>query len=111
MKKLPYDDSSPRDILRYAKNLIGLRFVDVLSNNIEDSNGSFFEEEVVSYNNPRKKGSLGNLLEEHYFFYKPNSSPEPDFYKAGVELKTTPYEKTKKGIRAGVSISMNPREV
>lgn len=33
MKKLPYDDSSPEDILKYAQKLIGLRFVDVLSNN------------------------------------------------------------------------------
>lgn len=44
---------------------------------------------------------MGNLLEEHYFFYKPNSSPEPDFDKAGVELKATPYEFTKKGTKAG----------
>jgi len=110
MKDLPYDDSSPKDILKYAQKLVGSRFIDVLSNNTKKSNEYYFEEEVEGYNNPRKKGSLGNLLEEHYFFYKPNSSPEPDFYKAGVELKTTPYEETKRGIRAGerLVISMIP---
>lgn len=110
MNKLPYDETKSKEILKYAQKLIGLRFIDVLSNNIEISTGIFLEEEIASYNNQRKKGSLGNLLEEHYFFYKPNSSPEPDFYKAGVELKTTPYEKTKKGLRAGerLVISMIP---
>lgn len=110
MNNLPYNHTKPSEILKYAQKLIGLRFVDVLIKNTKNSKNYIFEEEIENYNNPRKKGSLGNLLEEHYFFYKPNSSPEPDFEKAGVELKTTPYEKTKKGLKAGerLVISMIP---
>lgn len=110
MNNLLYDDTNPIKILEYAQKLIGLRFLDILEQNIKNSKQYNFNEEIEVYNNPRKKGSLGNLLEEHYFFYKPNNSPEPDFEKAGVELKTTPYEKTKKGLRAGerLVISMIP---
>lgn len=100
-KNLPYDDTSPKEILKYAQNLIGMTFSDVLKKNSLKENYFSFEEEVIAYNNPRGKGTLGNLLEKHYFMYEPNSNPEPDFEKAGVELKTTPYEKTKNGIRAG----------
>ena len=49
------------------------------------------------YGNVNRKGGLGNLLEREYFGYEPNSSPEPDFPKAGVELKVTPYERKKSG--------------
>jgi DNA mismatch repair protein MutH len=40
---------------------------------------------------------MGHLIEEHHFEYKINSDQEPDFPKAGVELKVTPYEIGKKG--------------
>lgn len=117
---LPYDKENPVDIERYAKNLIGKSFYDVLVdfftkklfneymvgevpseyNSIsEDSN--LFKEKVEYYNNPRGKGSLGNLIEEYYFFYKPNSDSKSDFAEANTELKVTPYELTKKGMRAG----------
>ena len=46
------------------------------------------------------KGAVGTLLEESWFGIKPNNKNEPDFPEAGVELKATPYEYTKKGIRA-----------
>ncbi len=44
------------------------------------------------YGNAKRKGGLGNLIEEHFFHYKANSSSEPDFPEAGLELKVTPYE-------------------
>lgn len=97
-KKLAYDDTSLKDIFRYSQELIGKNFVDVLSRVFEDDE---LKKKIEYYNNPKCKGSLGNLLEEHYFFYKPNSSPEPDFEKAGVELKATPYETTSTGTKAG----------
>ena len=97
-KILPYDDSNPKDIFRYSQELLGLTFEDVLSKVFE---GDELKNKIEYYNNPKGKGTLGNLLEEHYFLYKPNSSPEPDFEKAGVELKATPYEKNRKGIKAG----------
>lgn len=46
------------------------------------------------------KGAIGTVLEESWFGYMPNGDSEPDFPEAGVELKATPYIKTKKGIRA-----------
>lgn len=46
------------------------------------------------------KGAIGTVLEESWFGYTPNSEAEPDFPEAGVELKATPYLRTKNGIRA-----------
>lgn len=39
---------------------------------------------------------MGHLIEKYYFEYELNSDQEPDFPKAGVELKVTPYEIGKK---------------
>lgn len=98
-KHLPYDTTSPDDIERYAKKLIGKTFYDVLEDNFQ---GEELAEKVKYYDNPRSKGGLGNLLEEFYFYYQPNSDSEPDFAEAGTELKVTPYEITKtKKVRAG----------
>lgn len=109
MFKLPYDDTSIQDIFRYSNELIGLRFLDVLNNSLEDN---IVSDDISTYNNARRKGSLGNLLEEHYFFYKLNSDSIPDFDKVGMELKVTPYEKTKTGIRAGerLVVTMIPND-
>ena len=43
------------------------------------------------------KGGFGQLVEKFYFGYEPNSSPEPDFPEAGVELKTTPLKRDIQG--------------
>lgn len=43
------------------------------------------------------KGGLGQLVEECYYGYQVNSSPEPDFREAGIELKTTPLKRTATG--------------
>lgn len=96
-KELPYDNTNPLDIESYAKKLIGHNFLEVLKNNLELSHDDF-----ASYSNSLRKGGLGNLLEEQYFFYDANNDSEPDFVEAGVELKVTPYEKKKNGeLRAG----------
>ena len=95
---LPYDDNSIQDIFRYSNNLIEKTFADVLS---ELFNCEELKEKINYYNNPKAKGGLGNLLEEHYFFYKPNSESAPDFGKVGMELKVTPYETNSKGLKAG----------
>lgn len=92
---LPYDDSDPRDIERYAKGLIGKTFKDVLyeSQFLEDA----ITDSKIDYSNPNQKGRLGNLLEEKYFCYKANSDQEPDFPKCGVELKVTCFDVLKNG--------------
>lgn len=46
------------------------------------------------------KGAVGTVVEESWFGYTPNSEAEPDFPEAKVELKATPYIRTKSGIRA-----------
>ena len=78
LNKLPYDDTDPMSIEQYAKALQNKTFRQVLKG--------------VSIKKKGNKGSLGQLLEKHYFGYEPNSNPGPDFEKAGVELKTTPYK-------------------
>lgn len=89
---LPYDEENPYSILEYAKKLMGKTFEEVLASDIrKDVNG------VNEYESKERKGGLGNLLEEKYFGYKANSDQEPDFPKAGVELKATCYEKKKNG--------------
>lgn len=90
MSKLPYIKSSKESILQYALGLKEKTFKDVLLNdpNITDEDKAMLFE---YYNNPRSKGSLGQLLEKHFFFYDINSNSEADFNEAGVELKVTPY--------------------
>ncbi len=95
-----YDKRNPRSIEAYATRLIGKTFYDI----IEDTkkNEMVMADRVKFYGNVARKGGLGNLLEELYFGYKINSDQEADFKEAGVELKVTPYEYTKKGeLRAG----------
>ena len=91
---LPYDNLSKTSIENYAKKLRGKSFRNILQDYKEiNKNVSNIDlNELYKYfNNPRSKGSLGNLLEEFYFLYAPNSNPEADFNEAGVELKVTPY--------------------
>ena len=95
MSSLPYDKSSPTSIEQYAKLLVGHTFQDVLNGVVGKCQPS--QEKAVEYNNPSRKGGLGNLLEEVYFEYKANSDSRPDFEEAGVELKATPYEYNKNG--------------
>lgn len=96
-----YDKTDPESIFNYSKGLIGKTFEEILLDYYGEKT-VVYDEVREQFNNPYRKGSLGNLVEEYYFGYIPNSSPEPDFQEAGVELKVTPYEKTKTGkIRAG----------
>ena len=96
-ENLGYDPASPDSIEEYAKKLENNTFIEVIkARGIEEQTA------VQAYANKLRKGGLGNLLEEVYFGYKANSNQEADFPEAGVELKTTPYEVTKKGeLRAG----------
>lgn len=96
-----YNPANPLSIEKYSKELIGKTFEEVLLDYYAEDRETF---QVVreQFNNPYRKGSLGNLIEEYFFGYMPNNSPEPDFPEAGVELKVTPYQRTKTGlIRAG----------
>jgi DNA mismatch repair protein MutH len=78
MKELPYNKYDPYSIETYARRLLNSSLRKVLA----DTKAL---EAII-----KGKGSLGQLIEEHYFFYKPNNIAGPDFPEAGVELKTTP---------------------
>lgn len=82
-----YDERDPISIEKYAKGLIGKTFKDVE----EESLGSRVSQSNNNFGNEKRKGALGNLIEEHYFGIKANSDQEPDFKEAGVELKVTPF--------------------
>lgn len=96
MDNLPYIKSSKESIENYALNLREKTFKNVLLNdpNITNEDRSLLFE---YYNNPRSKGSLGQLIEKHFFLYDINSKSEADFNEAGVELKVTPYTKKANG--------------
>lgn len=82
--ELPYDPSDKSSIISYAKKLEG----STLAEHVD----------ITSIDDPQKrKGSFGNAVEQHYFMYRLNSDSAPDFDEVGLELKTTPMKKDKKG--------------
>ena len=94
MYKLPYDETNPNSIEDYSQKLIGKTFSQV----IKEYNNSFEETDESDanygddYENKLRKGGLGQLIEECFFHYKCNNDSNPDFDKAGVELKVSPYK-------------------
>lgn len=90
-----YDANDSKSIYSYAKNMIGKTF----HNLIEEDEFIVKEANFDKYNyeNKRRKGGLGELVEEVYFKYEPNNESEPDFKEAGLELKVTPYKINKNG--------------
>lgn len=89
----PYDETNPLSIEEYSQNLIGKTFAQIIA---EDSNTEIIKENISTYaeshENKHRKGGLGELIEERYFHYKCNNESKPDFDKAGVELKVSPYK-------------------
>lgn len=89
-----YDETNAKSIEAYAKKMINKTFRNILDmdseNHIEDSS-------YAKYSNKNAKGELGKLIEKHYFHYKPNNDPRPDFPEAGCELKVTPCKKNTDG--------------
>jgi len=81
--KLPYNPKDKKSIIDYAKLLKGKTLREVC------------DIELIK-NNRTGKGHFGQILEEFYFFYKPNSDSEPDFPIAKLELKSSPLKKLKK---------------
>ncbi len=84
---LPYDPADPQSLYRYAQRL--------LKKSLRQVSGDDVEQVAAAM---RGKGDFGQLVEKLYFSYDPNSNAEPDFPLAGVELKTTPLKKTRKGM-------------
>ncbi len=94
---LEYDASNPQSIEAYAKRLIGKTFTDVCNEDIVNDVIIINDDYEESHKDRKRKGGLGDLIEERFFHYKCNSDSRPDFPDAGVELKVTPYKKNKDG--------------
>ena len=96
---LEYDETDPRSIEAYGQRLIGKTFAEVCDE--DDIAKAGVVRETVNYEarheNKKRKGGLGELIEERFFHYQSNNDARPDFDKAGVELKVTPYRKNQNG--------------
>lgn len=95
-----YDETNPISIEKYAQKLVGKTFLDVC--NEDDMKKSQVISDISNYEfkheNKKRKGGLGEIIEERFFHYKCNNDSRPDFEKAGVELKVTPYKMNKNGL-------------
>ncbi|MDO4179026.1 MAG: Sau3AI family type II restriction endonuclease [Phascolarctobacterium sp.] len=99
---LGYDKTNPLSIEMYAQKLIGKTFRQIIEDDEKNENGFRTRSDNPNYanehENKRRKGGLGEIIEERFFHYEANSDSRPDFYEAGVELKVTPYKKNSKGL-------------
>jgi DNA mismatch repair protein MutH len=82
--KLAYNPKDKKSVLDYAKQLKGKTLREVCNSDILKHKYS-------------GKGNFGQVLEKFYFGYEPNSKAEPDFFEAGMELKSTPLKRLKNG--------------
>ena len=80
--KLPYNQNDKNSIIEYAKKL-------------KDKSLRQVCDADLIRNDRKGKGHFGQILEEFYFHYKPNSDAEPDFSIAKLELKTSPLKRLK----------------
>lgn len=83
MREFPYDIHSKASIITYAKELIHQTL-------------RLKCKEVLEPEKIKNKGNFGQILEQYYFLYKPNSNSEADFKEVGLELKASPIKKLKK---------------
>jgi DNA mismatch repair protein MutH len=88
-----YNPTDQNSIEDYAKQLLNKSLVDLVP--------------TVSKEVRKGKGGFGQKVEKFYFGYEPNSSSEPDFPDAGVELKTAPLKKTVNGLKSKERIVLN----
>ena len=94
---LEYDPHNPLSIERYAKLLIGKTFADVCNEDTVNAVITINDGYEEAHSDRKRKGGLGDLIEERYFHYECNCDSRPDFPDAGVELKVTPYRENKDG--------------
>jgi DNA mismatch repair protein MutH len=80
--KLPYNPEEKKSIIEFAKLL-------------KDKSLRQVCDETAIKNDRKGKGHFGQILEEFYFQYKPNSDTEPDFPIAKLELKSSPLKQLK----------------
>lgn len=93
-----------QEIQILAKSTIGKSFSEIektFSKNKEynlEETTSYVMEDTVPYGNKKKKENkayFGHTFETNVYDYDINSISAPDFEKAGIELKVTPYKRNK----------------
>lgn len=96
--KWEYDETDPLSIEQYGQKMIGKTFLQIC---LEDEGDIQYIQEESNYakvhENKKRKGGLGEIIEECFFHYECNNDSRPDFPEAGVELKVTPYKKNLNG--------------
>ncbi|MCZ2259143.1 Sau3AI family type II restriction endonuclease [Sporosarcina sp. G11-34] len=105
-----YDETNKESIFQYAQKLKGQTFNEVCDQDKvflqPDQDPLIYKEE---YKNKKRKGGLGEIIEERYFHYKIDNEARADFPKAELELKVTPYKINKNktlSAKERLSISM-----
>lgn len=99
MGGIEYDETDPLSIERYAQYLIGKTFSQICDE--DEKSDSSIVKGLATYDqehaDKKRKGGLGEIVEERFFHYACNNDSRPDFDKAGVELKVTPYKQNRNG--------------
>ncbi|HIP12856.1 MAG TPA: hypothetical protein EYG73_09090 [Arcobacter sp.] len=90
-----YDNSNIISIVNYANKLVGKTINNIIVSSPYDNTFK-----------TKDKGSIGKIIEKHWFNIEPNSSPLPDFDKVSVELKIIPLiqQKTKIAVKERTKI-------
>lgn len=83
----PYNKNEKTSIFEYASQLKDKSLREVLGDKFDETKA-----------HRAGKGGFGNMVEEFYFHYAPNSDAQADFPEAGIELKTTPLKVSKNGL-------------
>jgi DNA mismatch repair protein MutH len=89
---MKFDETNPVEIEKYGKRLINGSLSSV------EGIKKIPENELMKSISGRTRGSFGNIIETHYYGINPGNESRPDFYEAGVELKTTPIYRLKNGM-------------
>lgn len=100
-KENKYDKTDKYSIEKYGQKMVGNTFHGLTM--IDNDNPVVADigiEYETSHENAKRKGGLGEFVEEVFFNYKANSESSPDLKEAGVELKVTPYKKNKNGTKS-----------
>lgn len=93
--KKTYDKTNPLSIEEYAQGMVGKTFREISDADKDNDLIVDTKEYETSHEDKNYKGGLGNIIEERFFHYKSNSESRADFEEAGVELKVTPYKKSR----------------
>lgn len=88
-----YDNASIESIVNYAKDAEGKTIADITG--------------VTSLSNSLNKGEVGNLIQREYFGIPENSSQNPDFEEAGLELKTFGYKESGSKLTADQRLALS----